>query len=154
MSAQAVVEILALLFAGLLAGEELTITIGVRQALTTLDDAHHLALRQALIYRLRVIVPSIFLLALGFAGAAATLATSTAGLGARWTGVTLLVAWLLVTLIGTIPINSAALTWEPSAPPSDWGVIVDRWERLNTVRTLLAITAFVALLVGVALQLG
>jgi uncharacterized membrane protein len=146
------VEFAALLFAGLLAGEELTVTLGVRGALTTLDDAHHIAMRQALIYRLRVLVPSIFFLALVPAAASLLLDGSSAGVAARYAGVALLVAWLLVTLFGTIPINAAALTWECAAPPSDWAGRVERWERLNSVRTLTAIAAFAALLVGVALQ--
>ena len=84
MDVHVFVEYLALFFAGLLAGEEFIVTFGVRSALSTLDDAHDLALRQALIYRLRVIVPSIFLLALVSAGASAISDWSTSGTVARW----------------------------------------------------------------------
>jgi uncharacterized membrane protein len=152
MDLHVTVVFLAIFFAGLLAGEELTVTLGVRGALTTLDDPHHIAMRQALIYRLRVLVPSIFFLALLPAVASALLEGSSAGFVARCTGVALLVVWLLVTLFGTIRINAAALTWDPSTPPSGWAELVERWERLNSARTLTAIAAFAALLVGAALH--
>lgn len=152
MQVHVAVEFVCLLFAGLLAGEEFTVTFGVRSAITTLDDAHHIALRQALIYRLRVIVPSIFFLALLPAGVSVLVSWSTPGNVARCAGVALLLAWLLVTLFGTIPINSAALEWEPTASRSDWGPLVARWERLNSVRTLAALAAFACLLAGAALQ--
>ena len=53
-----------------------------------------------------------------------------------------------VTLGGTVPINAAALEWDASAPPVTWRVQVDRWERLNTVRTWAAVVAFALLLAG------
>lgn len=152
MGVQVATAFLALLFAGLLAGEELTVTLGVRGALASLDVASHLAARQALIYRLRVIVPTTFFLALVPAAASAILEPSATGAWARFAGVVLLLVWLAVTLLGTIPINAAALSWAPSAPPSDWRTLVERWERLNSVRTLSAVAAFAALLAAAALQ--
>jgi uncharacterized membrane protein len=62
-----------------------------------------------------------------------------------------LLVWILVTLFGTVPINEAALDWRPDAPPANWRALVDRWERLNTVRTCAAVLAFAFLLTGTAL---
>jgi uncharacterized membrane protein len=129
VSAEAVLAGLSLLGAGLLAGEELVIRYGVRGPLARLDDEAHIRLRQALIIRLRVLVPAIYL---------PTAATAVALLG-----------WVAVTLGGTVPINAAALAWAPAAPPPDWRARVDRWERLNTVRAWLALAAFVLLLAAV-----
>jgi hypothetical protein len=43
------------------------------------------------------------------------------GLGFRWAGVLALLAWILVTAIGTLPINT--LQWRPDAPPANWRLI-------------------------------
>ena len=150
--ARSSLEFLALFLAGLLAGEEFVVRFGVRDAIATLDDVAHLQVRQALIVRLRVLVPALFVPAL-LAGIVATVADGTApGLGWRCAGVAALVAWLAVTAAGTVPINSAVFDWDPVAPPAGWRVLVDRWERLNTLRCWLALGAFAALLTGVALR--
>jgi uncharacterized membrane protein len=62
-----------------------------------------------------------------------------------------LVVWIPVALGGTVPINAAALEWDAVAPPPSWRAQVDRWERLNTVRTWVAVTAFALLLVALTL---
>jgi uncharacterized membrane protein len=74
------------------------------------------------------------------------------GLALRSAALLALLGWITVTLGGTVPINAAALDWEPSAPPSDWRMRVDHWERLNSVRAWLAVAAFALLLVATALQ--
>jgi hypothetical protein len=76
-----------------------------------------------------------------------------AGAGFRWAGVAALLIWMLATFFGTVPINAAALDWSPEAPPSNWKALVDRWERLNTVRAWAAVAAFACFLIAVALRL-
>ena len=49
-----------LLGAGLLAGEEFTIRYGVRAPIASLDVRPQIALRQTLIRRLRIVVPTVF----------------------------------------------------------------------------------------------
>jgi len=43
-----------------------------------------------------------------------------AGAVFRWAGVVALLVRFLVTLFGTVPINAAALEWQPDAPPGNW----------------------------------
>jgi uncharacterized membrane protein len=140
----------AVLGAGLLAGEELAVRYGVRGPVASLDDESHIRLRQALVRSLRVLVPSIYLPTLVCAATAALLAGTGAGLALHGAAVLALLTWIGVTLGGTVPINAAVLEWSPSEPPLDWRARVDRWERLNTVRTWLAITAFVLLIIPLA----
>ncbi|HEX4301731.1 MAG TPA: anthrone oxygenase family protein [Rhizomicrobium sp.] len=141
-------------FAGLLAGEEFVIRFGIRAPLASLEDAAHIRLRQALIRTLRILVPTIFAL---------TVFTSIAiiALGGihldrafelRCAGLAALTAFIAITLAGTVPINQAALTWNPTAPPPDWRQKIATWERLDTIRTLLAVAAF-GLLLGAGLLL-
>lgn len=147
-----VLGLVSLLGAGLLAGEEITIRYGVRAPLASLDDQTHIRVRQALIRRLRVLVPAVYLATIGSAATTAIVDGAGGGLALRSAALVALVAWITVTLGGTVPINSAALDWEPSAPPGDWRVRVDQWERLNTVRAWLAVAAFALLLVATALH--
>jgi uncharacterized membrane protein len=141
----------AVLFGGLLAGEELVIRYGVRGPLATLDDQPHILLRQALIRTLRVVVPSIYVLALLSAAIATAFDGFDAGIALRCAGIVFLVAWIAVTLGGTVPINAAALEWSAAAPPASWRTQIDRWERLDTVRTWAAVAAFALFIVGLTL---
>jgi uncharacterized membrane protein len=52
------------------------------------------------------------------------------------------VAAMAVTVILHFPINAEILTWSPTAPPTDWQQIRDRWSAAHTGRTLLALVGF------------
>ena len=144
-----VVEFINLFLAGLLAGTEFVVRYGVRGPLAALNDRAHIELRLGLIRTLRVLVPALALPALLTGVVAAILAPA----ALRWAGVAALLLWLLVTIFGTVPINAAAIDWQPDAPPSNWKALVDRWESLNTVRTWAAVVAFASFLTAVAVPL-
>jgi uncharacterized membrane protein len=143
---------LSLLCAGLLAGEEVTIRYGVRGPLANLDTAPQIRLRQALIRRLRVLVPSLFALTF-LSGVAATMFGGRgAGFGLRGGALLALAVFIITTLAGTVPINKAAMDWDADAPPDTWRALVKRWEQLDTVRTWLALAAFVLFLIAAAVR--
>ena len=131
-----------LLFAGILAGEEFVICYGVRTPVASLDEPSHIRLRQALIRTLRVLVPTVFGLAI-LAGVGVTILGGP-GIAKelRYAGLVALLFFISVTLGGTVPINEAVLTWDAAAPPKEWRALVNKWERLDTVRTWAAISAF------------
>ena len=137
---------------GLLAGEEFVIRFGVRAPVASLDERPQIQLRQALVRRLRIVVPSIFGLALLSGVAATALGGFGIPQGLRCAGLAALLAFIAVTLIGTVPINKATLTWEPNAPPRNWKARVSRWERLDTLRTWAALAAFGLFLAATALR--
>src|SRR5262245_24346322 len=60
MSFATVLGFLSVFFAGMLAGMEFVIHHGVRGPAETLDDRAQLQLRQALVLRLRVLIPAFF----------------------------------------------------------------------------------------------
>jgi hypothetical protein len=151
MTAAEVVGVMSVLFAGLLAGEEFVIRYGVRSPLASLDDQSHIQFRQALIYRLRILVPAIYVLTLLSAVAVTVLDGTNGGVAFRGAAIAALAAWIAVTLGGTVPINEAVLEWSASAPPATWRTQVDRWEHLNTVRASAAGIAFISLSVSLAL---
>ena len=150
MNLNVMIGFLNLFFVGMLAGEEFTVLAGVRTPLANLEDNPHIRFRQALIYRLRVVVPIMFGLAI-FSGVATTLINSSgSGFGFRCAGLLILLAFILITFLGTVPINSAALDWNPAAPPANWRVLVQKWERLDNFRCGAALVAFALFLIGMA----
>jgi uncharacterized membrane protein len=145
-------ELVNLFCTGVLAGEEFVIRFGVRAPVASLDEGPQIQLRQALIRRLRVLVPAVFALA---ALSGIVVAVLDGGLdlrsGFRCAGLLALLGFILITLMGTVPINQATLTWEPAAPPQNWRALVGRWEKLDTARTWAAIAAFGLFLTAMAL---
>jgi uncharacterized membrane protein len=148
----AVLGAVNLLLAGILAGEEFTIRYGVRGPLGSLDAKPHIEFRQALILRLRMIVPVVFAGTLLSGVGVTLLDLFDLDFGFRCAALLALLTFISVTLVGTVPINSAALDWDPDAPPADWRAVVARWERLDTVRCWAALTAFALFLVAMALE--
>ena len=151
MTVDEVVGVISVVFAGLLAGEEFVIRYGVRGPLASLDDQSHILFRQALIYRLRILVPAIYVLTLLSTVAVTVLDGTKAGMVFRGAAIAALAVWVAATLGGTVPINAAVLEWSASAPPATWRTQVDRWEHLNTLRTWAAVIAFISLSVSLAL---
>ena len=152
MNAEAIIGLVNLLGAGILAGEEFTIRYGLRAPLASLDQYAHIQLRQALIRRLRILVPAIFGLAI-VSGAATTIVNGfDQGFAFRCAGLLGLATFIGITLTGTVPINQAALDWDPVAPPSNWQTMVHTWERLDTVRCWAAMTAFVLFLIALTVR--
>jgi len=145
------ISLLNLFCTGILAGEEITIRYGVRGPLASLDDRPHIQLRQALIRTLRILVPAIFAAALLSAVAVTLLEGLGPGFGWRCAQVLALLVFIGLTLSGTVPINEAALDWNPAAPPANWRTLITRWERLDSVRCWLAVTAFALSVAGMAL---
>jgi hypothetical protein len=154
MDAAIDLEFLAELFAGLLAGMEIAIHYGLRAPARTLDDRSQLQLRQAMVTRLRVLVPAFFVPTVAFAIAGAVLALSAPGFLFRAAGVLALFVWIGIRVIGTVPINSATLTWPLDAPPEDWKEQVDRTERFHDIGVGAAVVAFGCFLVAVGLAAG
>lgn len=137
-----------LLFAGLLSGAEVAVRFGVKGALEALEDVAHLQARQALIRRLRYLVPGLYFPAL-IAGVAALLLRGRGpGLAPALAGLAALLIWIGVTLAGTVPLNQAALQWSPRQPPPKWRAQVARWEWLALIRVVVATVAFAAFLIA------
>jgi uncharacterized membrane protein len=140
------IETINLFFAGLLAGEEFVICYGVRRSMAQLDKLPQTQLRHALILKLRLLVPAIFLPAAVSGVVMTMMAGTTPGYLLRGAGLLCLFGWTLITFLGTVPINKSALAWNPEALPSNWQDIVARWERLDIARCWMAVLSFVLLL--------
>jgi hypothetical protein len=149
-----VVEFVELFLTGLLAGEELVIRWGIHPALTVLPDRSHLEARIALVRRLRVLVPAIILPAVVVGGVVLALAPGGPGCVFRWIAGAALVAFVLLSSLGTVPINIRVNEWDPGNPPAQWPDLVRRWVLLDTFRSTAALVAFVCFLIGVNRQVS
>ncbi len=134
-------------FTGLLAGAEFIIHYGLRVPTEVLDEPAQLQLRQALLLKLRVLVPALFLPAAISGFVLLVLAGTAPGLLYRCVGMVAILTWIALRVVGTVPINSATLTWQSSAPPKDWKSLVDHAERFHIVGVWAAVIAFATALV-------
>ena len=137
-----------LFFAGILAGIEIAIHYGFRRPAKVLSDQPHLQLRQALVLRLRILVPAFFVPTAVSGIAVAVLDRAAPGLWSRCAALLALLIWVVIRVIGTVPINSATLTWEAAAPPKNWKALVDHAERFHIIGVWAAVTAFAFFLVA------
>jgi hypothetical protein len=145
-----IVGFVNLFFAGILAGTEFVVRYGVRAPLSSLEERPQIELRQALIYQMRVRVAAVFLLTAISALVVIVVDGAGAGLAWRGAGIAAIAAWAAATFLGTVPINSAVLAWQPGAPPEHWRTLLKRWERLDTLRTWAAAIAFASFLAAMA----
>jgi hypothetical protein len=154
MTPTTVLDFVNVFFVGMLAGVEFVIHYGLRAPAEILDEQSQLQLRQALVLRLRVLVPAFFVPA-AVSGIALTVLDGTApGFWFRCAGVAAMLTWIVIRIIGTVPINSATLTWRPSAPPKNWKALVNHAERFHIIGVWAAVLAFAFFLTAVALQLA
>jgi hypothetical protein len=59
---------------------------------------------------------------------------------------------LAMTRAVNIPINKRVMTWNAAAPPSDLSTVWAPWERIHSIRTVLAIVAFTAEVIALSIR--
>jgi hypothetical protein len=148
-----ILDFATLFFAGILAGVEIVIHYGLRGPSEVLDERSQLQLRQALVLRLRVLVPAFFVPTAVLGITLTVLNAGTPGFWYRCAAVLTVLIWILIRIVGTVPINSATVSWQLSDPPKNWKALVDHAERFHIVGVWVAILAFVFFLTAVALKL-
>jgi hypothetical protein len=154
MNPATVLDFVNIFFAGMLAGIEFVIHYGLRGPSEILDEHSQLQLRQALVMRLRVLVPAFFAPTAVLGIALTVLNNAAPGFGFRCAGVVAILTWIVIRVIGTVPINSATLTWQLSAPPKNWKAQVNHAERFHIVGVWAAVLAFAFFLTAMALKLA
>jgi uncharacterized membrane protein len=154
MALVTVLDLVNVFFAGMLAGIEFVIHYGVREPVETLDDHAQLQLRQALVLKLRVLVPAFFVPVAVLGIALTFLDIAMPNFVFRCVAVVALLAWIVIRVIGTVPINSATVDWQFSAPPKDWKSQVAHAERFHSAGVWAAVLAFACFLIAVAIKLA
>jgi hypothetical protein len=143
-----------LFFAGILSGIEVAIHYGFHAPTRVLSDESQIRLRQALVLRLRVLVPAFFMPTAVSAITIAVLGGAAPGLWFRCAGLLAIITWVAIRVIGTVPINSATLTWDAAAPAADWKARVEHSERFHVLGVWAVVIAFASSLASVALKLA
>lgn len=152
MDSVTALNFVSLFFAGILAGMEIAIHYGLHTPIQVLSDVSQLRLRQALVLRLRVLVP-IFFVPTAVSGIAATITNAGApGFGYRLAGLIAVALWITVRIIATVPINSATVEWDAEMPPVNWKLLIHRAERFHIVGAWAAVGAFACFLIATALR--
>src|SRR5207248_11457938 len=105
-------------------------------------------------YGLRVLVLAFFVPTAVLGLALTVLNGGTPGFWFRCAAVLAVCAWILIRVVGTVPINSATADWQLSAPPENWKELVNRAERFHIVGVWAAVLAFAFFLTAVALKLA
>ncbi len=107
MNPATVLDVVSVFFAGLLAGMEVVIHYGLRAPAEVLDERARLQLRQAMVLRLRVLVPAFFVPTAVSAIAAIVLDGAAPGIWFRFVGLLAVLIWIVIRVIGRSPGSSA-----------------------------------------------
>ena len=146
-----VLNVVAIIVAGLMVGSELAIAAFVHPTLDRLPDNVHLPAASALARVLGKLMPFWYILAFLLTLAEVYLQWRQSGRLPIWIA-TATVLWALAivyTIAALVPINNRIASWEKVTPPADWKTFRSRWDVLHRWRVLLLTIAFASLLVGV-----
>jgi hypothetical protein len=141
-------SIVSLFFAGTLAGIEIASHYGLITGADFLAEKEQVQLRQALVRRLRVLVPSFFAPAFLSTIAVTLLAGVGYALALRCVALVGYTVWIYARVVATMRINSASVDWNPSSPPPDWRSLVARAERFHIMSLWAVAIGFACLLIA------
>lgn len=142
-------RISSLFVTGLIAGTFFYGTFCVLPTFYDVPAAIHLNFRTALMSHNKVIVMALVIMALGILCFYCWQVRKTRE--ALWLGIAALVMTtvsLVITRLGSVPINIQIKQWNPSSPPQNWLEILKTWNFYNSVRTITSIGSFICLLIA------
>ena len=153
MNALSAVQVVALLSCGLKAGALLGDRAGARFARPVLSPSNFVKFQQVQLVRWDTLMPVLSSVAV--LSSIAWLAMMRHGIdNIAFTLVALAAAAstasMMFALMGCWPINKQLMTWSAASPPPDMMSTWARWERVNDIRTVLAVLAFACVVMAFA----
>ncbi len=148
-----VLDVLTILAAGLMTGNELTVALFLHPTLSRLPDAVHATAVRAFARLFGRVMPLWYALVLLLSAAETWLHWSTNLMSARLL-LTSSLLWLLTivfTVIFPVPINNRVAAWNLDALPKNWLEERRRWDRLHAIRVVMLVIALVCLITGIML---
>ena len=145
-----VLNVVAIIVAGLMVGSELAIAAFVHPTLDKLPDDVHLPAASALARVLGSFMPVWYILVFLLTLAEVVIRWHQSGRLPIWIAVSA-VLWILAivyTLIALVRVNNRIKSWETSTPPPDWKTYRRRWDMHHRWRVVLLTIAFAFLIVG------
>jgi uncharacterized membrane protein len=146
-----VLDVVAIIVAGLMVGSELAIAAFVHPTLDRLSDNVHLPVASALARVLGRVMGFWYILTFLLTLAEVYLQWRPYGRLPIWI-VTSAVLWALASvysIAALVPINNRIASWEKVTAPADWKTFRNRWDMLHRWRVALLTIAFAFLVVGV-----
>ena len=146
-----VLNVVAIMVAGLMVGSELAIAAFVHPTLDRLPDAVHLPAANALARLLGIVMPFWYILVFLLTLLVTMIQWHQSGRLPVWTAVSA-VLWVLASVYSItmlVPINNRIASWANVTPPADWKTFRGKWDRFHRWRVLLLTIAFAFLIVGV-----
>jgi uncharacterized membrane protein len=147
-----VLNVVAIIVAGLMVGSELAVAAFVHPTLDRLPDNVHQPVAIALARVLGKFMPFWYILVFLLTLAEVYIQWHQSGRLPVWI-VTSAILWALAivyTITTLVPVNNRIASWEKVAPPADWKTFRSRWDMLHRWRVALLTIAFAFLIVGVA----
>ena len=143
-----IARITSLFLTGLIAGTFFYGTFCVLPAFYEVSSAIHLGFRTALMNHNKIVVMTLVLLAMltiifyCWEARKIKVARTLCALALIFTIIS-----LVITRVGSVPINLQMKTWNPVSPPADWLTTLERWDLFNAIRTATSIGSFCCLLI-------
>jgi uncharacterized membrane protein len=146
-----VLNVVAIMVAGLMVGCELAIAAFIHPTLDKLSDEAHQPAASAIARVLGTVMPFWYNLTFFLTLAELVIRWHQSGRIPTWIAASAAL-WMLASvysLIALVPVNNRIKSWEKSTPPSDWKTHRRTWDRHHRWRTALLTVAFAFLIVGV-----
>jgi uncharacterized membrane protein len=146
-----VLNVITIIVAGLMVGNELAIAVFVHPVLDRLPDDVHLPAASALARVLGRFMPFWYILVFLLTLAEALIQWHQSRRLPIWIA-TSAILWVLASVYSVtalVPINNRIASWEKVTPPADWKAYRGRWDLLHRWRVVLLTIAFAFLIVGI-----
>lgn len=144
-------DVIAIVAAGLMVGNELSIAVFVHPSFDRLPDSAHLPSATAVARLLGRVMPFWYGLVLALILSDAFARWRASGQIPRLIAVSSLlwVVSIAYTIAALVPINNRIASWTQSNLPADWKSYRRRWDLLHRWRVVLLLAAFTTLVIGI-----
>ena len=146
-----ILNVAAIIVAGLMVGNELAIAAFVHPVLNRLRDDAHQAAASALARVLGTAMPPWYILVILLTLVEAVLQWHRSVRLPIWT-LASAVLWALAivyTVTTLVPVNNCIASWEKATPPADWKRFRNKWDLHHRWRVVLLTIAFACLIIGI-----
>jgi uncharacterized membrane protein len=144
------IDCLSLAVTSLMAGSLLMGTLGLRSALVGIDTGIELGIRQKMIRSLRRVMPIVMAASILTSGIAAFAGHSQLQQVLAVLAFALCLGVFGITLAVHSPLNRIFLTWRTDSLPPNFQHLLDRWNRWDSIRAMVAAAAFLSIALSVA----
>jgi hypothetical protein len=155
IAATSTVEIVAIVVAVAMAGNEFAVAVFFHPRISRLEDAVHVRAAGTLARSLGAVMPFWYALSLLLSLAVAFLAQPTWDTP-RWLALgsaALFAAVSVFSVVSLVPINNLVAHLDPDSLPPNWRELRHRWDRLHGIRVGILFIAAILLVASCVLQI-